>query len=415
MRPTNRLDVLWHDGRVVAELLHTGPIYFRYTPQWLATGHNLSPLTLPFDTRTVNAHTTEDKVPGLVADALPDKWGRTVAQTVFAKLGLGQPTTFKLLAWQGIRGIGALGFRPSLDLKTATPTVNRVHAAALEREARAVLQGELDYVIDNFTAGPTGGGAYPKILVAATADNSLRVRGDPNPKPGETLCILKLDAEGRNPLPAEHAYLDMAAMAGITVPRARILSDENGKKHLLIERFDACPDGTRIHVHSLSGLLGSRRDGFDYSDLFSAITRLACPRADLLQAVRRLLFNLLAGNQDDHEKNHAFVYCEQTRSWRLAPAFDLTHTPGLQRGLRIGGEVVPEWAHLKKWLTNGGLTSEEIEEAYDAVQSALHAWPDLAARNEVPANQTTAITATHRNIARQMSGYSQIRRIIGRG
>ena len=400
---TSRLNVVWHDGRLIGELLHSGPIYFRYAPEWLATGHNLSPLKLVFDGRVVNCHGAADGVPGLISDALPDTWGRRVAESIFARAGLGRPTPFKLLAWVGTRGLGAVGFEPALGLPESGPTLlERIRASALAREARAVQEGDLDRLLPNLSHGMTGGGAQPKILVVAKADNTLRLPTSATPLvKGEKSCLLKLDVAGQSRHRVELAYLEMAARAGITTPSARLLTDENSRDHLLIERFDVGASGGKRHFHSLAGLLHRPPGDLDYADLFQATTRLGCPRTDLLSAARRMLFNLRAGNQDDHGKNHAFLYDEEFRTWHLAPAYDLTHSPGLDRGLRIAGEVVPRWSRLREWLADAGLRPAEIKQASEAVDEAIAAWPKIARKHSVPAAQITEITATHKRIAAQ--------------
>jgi serine/threonine-protein kinase HipA len=114
-----------------------------------------------------------------------------------------------------------------------------------------------------------------------------------------------------------------------------------------------------------------------------------------------MLFNLRAGNQDDHGKNHAFLYDEEFRTWHLAPAYDLTHSPGLDRGLTIAGQVVPQWSRLREWLADAGLRPAEIKQAGEAVDDAIAAWPKLARKHSVTAAQITEITATHKRIAAQ--------------
>ncbi len=398
------MTVVWHDGRPVGELLHSGEILFRYVASWLETGHNLSPLQLPFDGRPINCHEADDGVPGLISDALPDTWGRRVAESVFAQRSFGRPTVFKLMAWVGSRGLGAIGFKPSLEAPGEGDELpERILASALEREARAVVEGDINVVLASMAGGLTGGGAHPKFLVVARTDDSLRCRGGLWPiASGERPCILKLNVGGGYRHRAELAYLRMAAKAGIATPEARILTDEKGNDHLLVERFDVRPGGRKYHVHSLAGLLHRPRGELDYADLMQACARLGCRRTDLLLIARRLLFNLRTGNQDDHGKNHAFIYDEDSKAWSLAPAFDLTHSPGLDRGMRIGGEVIPSWERLSRWLLDAGLSADEVSAASEAVDGALGAWPEISAAARVPEAQVKEIAATHERIAQQM-------------
>jgi serine/threonine-protein kinase HipA len=399
-----RLNVVWHDGRVIGELLHSGEILFRYAASWLETGHNLSPLALPFDARPINCHSAEDGVPGLISDALPDTWGRRVAEAVFAQLSFGRPTPFKLMAWVDSRGLGAIGFLPAMDAPRSPESLpQRILASALEREARAVVEGDINFVLTNLAGGLTGGGAHPKFLVVAKPDDSLRYRGGVWPlADGEKPSILKLNVGGGYRHRAELAYLQMAARAGIATPNARILTDEQGHDHLLVERFDVMPDGRKRHLHSLAGLLHRQRGLLDYADLMQACARLGCARSNLLAIADRLLFNLQAGNQDDHGKNHAFLYDEDAKAWALAPAFDLTHSPGMDRGMKIAGEVVPQWSRLRQWLLDAGIAPEEVAAASSRINAAVTAWPEIAASCGVPAFQVAEIAATHKRIAGQM-------------
>ena len=342
----------------------------------------------------------------MISDALPDTWGRRVAESVFAQLFLGKPTAFRLMAWIDSRGLGAIGFLPAMEVMDPSDDApHRILASALEREARAVVEGDISVLLSYFTSGLTGGGAHPKILVFAKPDNTLRLRGGIGPLAGgEKPCILKLNVGGGYRHRAELAYLQMATRAGIETPGARILTDEDGRDHLLVERFDVGPAGRKRHFHSLAGLLHRPRGSLDYADLMQACAQLRCTRSDLLAIARRLLFNLRAGNQDDHGKNHAFLYDEDTRTWGLAPAFDLTHSPGLDRGMRIGGEVIPQWSRLKQWLLDAGITPNELNAASESVDAAVAAWPEIAHAEGVPEAQVAEVAATHQRIAGQLKG-----------
>lgn len=308
------------------------------------------------------------------------------------------------MAWVGSRGIGAIGFAPAMEIPGQSIDLSqRILASALERESRAVVAGDITVVLTNLASGLTDGGAHPKFLVVAKPDNTLRYGGGVWPlAEGEKPGILKLNVGGGYRHRAELAYLRMAVRAGIATPSAKILTDENGHDHLLVERFDVGPAGRKRHLHSLAGLLHRHRGSLDYADLIQACARLGCSRSDLLAIVRRLLFNLRSGNQDDHGKNHAFLYDEEARTWALAPAFDLTHSPGLDREMRIGGEIVPQWGRLRQWLLNAGVTPDELNDASAAVNAAVAEWTEISGSVGVPEVQITEIAATHRRLAVQM-------------
>jgi serine/threonine-protein kinase HipA len=269
----------------------------------------------------------------------------------------------------------------------------------------AHVEGDINFVLSSVLGGLTGGGAHPKFLVVAKPDDSLRYGGGNSPLAvGEKPFLLKLNVGGGYRHRAELVYLKMAARAGVSVPAARILTDENGHDHLLVERFDVGPAGRKRHMHSVVALLHRPRGSLDYADLMQACARLGCSRSDLVAVARRLLFNLRAGNQDDHGKNHAFLYDEDSKTWELAPAFDLTHSPGLDRGMKIGGEVVPRWTRLRPWLLDAGITPDELDEISGSVDAAIAAWPEMAASAGVPGIQISEIASTHGRIAAEMPG-----------
>ena len=183
-----RLQAQWWDGSVIGHIVHRGTIYFVYDEAWLQRGHNISPLSLPFTAVAFNGSKVRiDGLPDLIADCLPDSWGRKVARQEFAKHKCGEPNSMSLLAWRGTRGLGALSFVPSLQGGGAGVLEN-ISAAALARGAAEIQRGEPTKVLEQLAKGGTAGGAYPKTLVVAYPDGTLRV-GPPR--------------RGRQPLPAE--------------------------------------------------------------------------------------------------------------------------------------------------------------------------------------------------------------------
>jgi len=399
------LDVRFHDGRLVGKLAHSGPVYFAYDAGWLASGHNLSPLMLPFSGKPFNCKADGcEGLPGLIADSLPDAWGTKVAQAVFAREGWGRPTPIKLLAWIGRGGVGALSYHPPAEPRNEY--LGRISAASLAREARAVLRGDPKTVIAALGSAGSAGGAYPKALVMEHADGSLSLAKTPSAR-GDKPSILKLTIPGHggNDAATEHAYGRMAAAAGIKMAPSKLIEDENGTRHLLVERFDFDKRGRRRHMHSLSGLLHRPKAGLDYRDLFGAIAGLGAAEC-IKEAARRMVFNLYAGNDDDHGRNHSFLYDEAVRSWTLSPAYDVTHSPGtLSRGMTIMDEMRPGWTQVAGWLeTIGGISATEIKKIRDDVLASLGRWKHFARQSGVPAAQTAAIGVELEAIQKAING-----------
>jgi serine/threonine-protein kinase HipA len=388
------LIVAWGD-KTVGLLHHTGPIYFTYDSAWIASRHNLSPILLPFDGR---AHNIIDEgchgLPGFIADALPDAWGTRVAEAVFAQNDWGAVTPMKLLAWISDRAPGALSFRPALEKDgSANDLLGRITAERLAQEAEDILRGKPEEIAAIAAAGGSAGGAHPKALVIEHADGSLSVSHTPS-QPEDRSSLLKLGLPEQPSVRVEHAYLAMARAAGITVTPFRLIEGA-ARVHLLIERFD-WTEGRRLHLHSLSGLLHRPKSGLDYSDLIRAAARLGQSRDTVVEIARRLLFNLYAANNDDHGRNHAFLYDQRSSTWRLAPAFDLTYSPGvLSRGLTIAGEVSPNAATLVAFLKSAALSESEIRQLSEQVLVAIAEWPEFARGAGVSDTKTAEIKATH--------------------
>jgi serine/threonine-protein kinase HipA len=392
-----RLQAQWWDGSVIGHLVHRGTIYFVYDEAWIRRGHNLSPLSLPFTAVAFNGSKGIDGLPGLIADCLPDSWGRKVARQEFAKHKWGEPNSMSLLAWRGTRGLGALSFVPSLQGGGAGVLEN-ISAAALARGAAEIQRGEPTKVLEQLAKGGTAGGAYPKTLVVAYPDGTLRV-GPPDGMGNP--CLLKFDLNKGESAASEHAYALMAEAAGIRMVETWLL-DEKGpskRRHLLVKRFDI-PDikqpQRRLHFQSVSGLLNKAPGDLDYRDLFRTAIRLNTSPQELREIARRMVFNVLASNHDDHGKNHAFLYHEERREWSLTPAYDITYDTGiLERGMLVSGEIWPPAATMEALCLDAGLLKEEVQAIFQGVIKALKKWPAFAKQAGLSAAKTKEIRERH--------------------
>jgi serine/threonine-protein kinase HipA len=221
-----RLQAIWWDGSVIGHLIQRGTIYFVYDETWIRRGHDLSPLSLPFTTIAFNGSKGIDGVSGLIADCLPDSWGRKVARQEFAKNKWGEPTSMSLLAWRGKRGVGALHFMP--PLQESFSALENISAAALARGAAEIQRGEPSKVLEQLAKGGTAGGAFPKCLVLAYADGTLRV-GAPDGVGQPSLLKIDLSEDG-NKAAAEHAYALMARAAGIRSVQTQLIKEKGPSK-----------------------------------------------------------------------------------------------------------------------------------------------------------------------------------------
>jgi serine/threonine-protein kinase HipA len=381
-----QLRVLWWDGSTIAHLVQRGPLYFAYDPEWIARGLNLSPVSLPYRDAAFNGAKGVEGLPGLLADCLPDAWGRRVARAEFAKNKWGEPTAMSLLAWRGKRGPGAVFFEPPME--GGNPALEKISAAALAKGALEIERGEPCEILPLLSRGGTAGGAMPKSLVLLYADGSLRV-GEPVGD-GGLPGILKLDfsADGEAAR-CEHAITQMARSAGVRVAETRLIEESPGspRAHVFVRRFDLVEGDPlrRVHFHSAAGLLHKTADALDYRDLFRLAIQLHTPLGDIREVARRMIFNVLASNLDDHGKNHAFQLDEPTRSWSLTPAYDLTFSPGiLQRGMTVAGEVWPSGKTMETLCLDAGLTAEEYKQTLQTVKTATRQWKRFAKESAVP-------------------------------
>lgn len=401
-----KLEIRWWDGAVVGHLVNRGTNFFAYEASWLERGHNLSPLKLPFSTSVFNAGKEEDGLPGLLADCVPDAWGRKVAEIDFAQQKLGALTPLNLLAWRDSRGLGALQIHPALgDGGQSNMKLTAITAASLARGAAQIQRGAPSVILPHLVRGGTAGGAYPKTVVLAYADGTLSVA---EPDGVGVPALLKFDlSKGGGIAECEHAYTLMAKGAGIDAVTTELIDEgpKSKRSHLLVHRFDvvAKNPARRIHFHSLARLLhfDHRRAGrsLDYLDLFRTALQLAIPVAELREIARRMLFNVLAANPDDHGRNHAFQYDEERRTWSLTPAFDVTFHEGmLDRGLRVNGEVWPRIAVMEAMCREVGIAKAEFAELLDGVRAAISKWPRLARSAGVPKDLIATAASWHKRI-----------------
>ena len=383
-----------------------GPVHaLEFDREFLASGHDLSPLSLPVTTfaggpRLFRPGDTPfaGGLPGLIADSLPDAWGERMLRQEMP----GLQTVLGKLAAIGQRGPGAIAFEPMLGAG-ADRDQTTADLAGLARGADALRTSPVPFTTDQVNAalakgGSSLGGAWPKTSAHLLLDGDFIERreilvGGGTP-PGYAPCILKFarsndEAEGA----VEFAFWLMARNAGIRLPRACLVYDGE-RRHFACERFDRYrrPDGTmaRRHVHTLSGMLHRRAsDGaIDYEE-FMRLSRRLGGAQEAVECFRRAVFNLLATNRDDHGRNHAFLYDETTRTWTLAPAFDLN--PNVANVLIaltwLGSAQIPtQFAALTRLAEIGGIPVRSAREIYEQVEAAtLGGWRKAAGRAGVPA------------------------------
>ena len=411
-------------GRLVGAVTldpDTGFYAFEYDDAWVATGADLAPLHMPrrrgvFEFPEL-ARPTFYGLPAMLADALPDRFGSALVTAWMAEQGIDarQITPLDRLAYAADRAMGALGFAPPAG--PGATHASLVQLADLVTAARSGIAGRLDddeaheALAQLITVGSSAGGARPKAVIAYNPSTGQMRSGQLAAPAGFEQWIVKLDGVGEplgrpgDPLVAseqycrvEYAYYLMATDAGITMNESRLLA-EGPRAHFMTKRFDRGPRNERLHVQTLCALAHldfNQARTHSYSSYFLTARELGLGPGEFEQMFRRVAFNVMGVNRDDHTKNFSFVLPE-SGAWQLAPAYDVTHS-----------YWDAQWTQAHQMSVRGRFAEITLDDlrvlgdihgvpgvrrALRDVAGAIAAWPDAAAAAGVDAATTERIAA----------------------
>lgn len=323
-----------------------GVVTFEYDPLFARFGLEISPVNLPLSTRgpvvfpELRRSEAFEGLPGVLADALPDRFGNAVISRYFSAQGRPEAamSPVQKLLYIGHRALGALEFEPAERGSSKAREKEALQVAELVEQARILVEGRVDIAVpEMMRVGSSAGGARPKAVVLWDRTSDTLRSGLVEPKGSDEPWIIKfdgvgmLDAPDSEPRPynrIEYVYSRMAREAGLDVPETRLLK-ERRLAHLMVRRFDRA-GVQRLHQHSLGGMhhVDFNEPGrFSYEQFLRTILFLNLGYPALEEAFRRIVFNVLAVNQDDHVKNLSFLM-DETGAWSLAPAYDLTYAKG---------------------------------------------------------------------------------------
>ena len=326
---------------------------FEYAPEFTGSGIQVAPLTMPLAKRFYRfpelARNTFYGLPGLLADSLPDRFGNALIDAWLATQGR-QPASFNAverLCYTGTRGMGALEFQPAIGPKARQAT--QIQVEKLVELASEVLMHRNDMQVsfanadkeraltDILRVGTSAGGARAKAVIAWNPQTNEVRSGQVQAGKGFEYWLLKFDGVSGNRDKElddpqgygviEYAYSRMARDCGIEISECRLF-EENGRRHFMTRRFDRLAGGEKLHMQSLCAMAHydfNLAGAYAYEQAMLVARRLGLPMQAVEQLFRRMVFNIVARNQDDHVKNIAFLM-DKAGAWSLAPAFDMTYS-----------------------------------------------------------------------------------------
>lgn len=359
-----KLTVAYED-RIVGTLaeIAAGTIAFQYDERWIEGGFSISPLTLPLDGKVrVSSSPHFDGLYGVFRDSLPDGWGEALMRRFLRTQGVeyDRLSPLERLALVGRNGLGGLSYRPS---RSSGDDGDACDLDDLARQIRAILE-EKDGAVDLDRIrrlGGSSGGARPKAHLSI--DGIAWIVKFPAAFDPASIGTLEFEANR------------LARDAGIDNSDFALFPSTSGSGFFGSRRFDR-KERRRVHTVSLSALLETthRIPNLDYMHLFQVIRKISADQNDLYEAYRRMCFNVLYGNKDDHGKNHSFLYDEALGGYRLTPAYDLTKTPDkLEHEMTVLGQGRPQETDLRAIAAAAGLSPAKTTAILQRVRKALGA------------------------------------------
>lgn len=407
-----------------------GLAHFEYDPGFVHSGIEVAPLTMPLSKKIYSfpalPRETFRGLPGLLADSLPDDFGNALINVWLAKQGR-SPETFnpvERLCYTGIRGMGALEYLPfqgpftgkseSIDVKALVEIASKILTKQNSLQGSFDPEIREDSLQDILRVGTSAGGARAKAIIAWNQKTNEVRSGQVKAGKGFSHWLLKFDGVSGNrdkelEDPAgygliEHAYYHMAKKAGIDMEESRLLK-ENGRSHFMTRRFDRTASGQKIHMQSFCAMEHfdfKKAGAHSYEQALRTIRKLGMPMAIIEEQFRRMAFNIIGRNQDDHVKNIAFLM-DKSGNWSLSPAFDMTYSYNPQgdwtsrHQMSLNGKrdnfTIEDFKACAK---NASMKRGRAEEIVRQVQELVLQWKHFADKSGVPPEISDGIAKAHR-------------------
>lgn len=374
--------------------------YFEYCQSFIDQNLPISPFNLPLKPGATPAPRTPfGGLHGLFNDSLPDGWGRWLLDRLLRQHNFNKDdlTPVDRLTYVGARGMGALVYAPE-NVFRDPETGNAVDLDWLAAQAQKVEAEFGDADVDRlYELQGASGGARPKIMIGRNPSTGRMVpdvgRGLPE---GYEAWIVKFRSKANDHVEVgaeEYAYSLMAKACGIVMPDTALLKGKQ-VKCFAVRRFDRSAKG-RLHVQTASGLLNVDHNvpQIDYEMLLKLVRAITRDAGHVQQVFRRMIFNVLARNRDDHSKNHAFQM-DRSGIWRPTPAYDLTLSagPGGQHSLDVAGEGQnPNRNHISEIAVRASIAKGDAKKIFDEVREAVDKWPSYAEKAELSQKRTSEV------------------------
>ena len=422
---------IWNK-KVGAIAYHTekGEGSFEFENSFLATKWDLSPVKMPLSTAKgkifsfpeLRNSPTFKGMPGLLADVLPDKYGNALINAWLARNGrpAGSLNPVEILCFIGKRGMGALEFSPvqpkAYDTQTKININDLVQVAEAILSDRKIFSANLSTnderaITDILKIGTSAGGARAKAIIAFNPITKEVRSGQTATAPGCNHWLIKFDGVqdqqfgvsngyGR----VEMEYYEMAKDCAIEMMESRLL-EENGRAHFMTRRFDRPTEKDKLHVQTFCALMHydfNEVGMYSYEQLFELMRLMQLPYPQQEQLYRRMVFNVMARNCDDHTKNFAFVM-NQNAEWKLSPAYDICHAyrPGSvwvsQHSLSVNGKR-QNITREDLIETASNMNIKKAKYIVDQVSDVVNNWNNYADQQKVDVTLKNAIGKTLLNL-----------------
>ena len=422
---------LW--GRLIGAVswdVNAGLAHFEYEPGFINSGIEVAPLTMPLSAQIYAfpalPRETFHGLPGLLADSLPDDFGNALIDVWLATEGrsAGSFNSVERLCYTGVRGMGALEYLPSegpanagsepIDVEALVELASNILTTRNTLEGSFTAEVRKDSLQDILRVGTSAGGARAKAIIAWNPATDEVRSGQVKAGNGFSYWLLKFDGVSGNrdkelEDPAgygliEYAYYQMALAAGIDMKECRLLK-ENGRSHFMSRRFDRSDTGQKIHMQSFCAMEHfdfKQAGAYSYEQVLRTIRKLGMPMETTEEQYRRMAFNIIGRNQDDHVKNIAFLM-DKSGAWSLSPAFDMTYSYNPQGDWTSTHQMLLDGKrddfsleNFKVCAKNAAMKRGRAEAIVDQVQSAVLHWKHFAKTAGVPDDVAARIATAQR-------------------